>query len=108
MNVTALLAGVILGYFAAEVLWHFLTQPSARITIYYRDDKNQERRMIVNCLGSEPGCIMLKSMAEDIVREADREAFSPEVVGWGVEYLREWRWIKADKTFDCRQGGYNE
>ena len=39
MKVTALLAGVILGYFAAEVLWHFLTQPSARITIYYRDDK---------------------------------------------------------------------
>ncbi len=99
MNVTGLLAGLILGYLLVELLYHFFTQPSARLTIYYRDDKNQERRMIANCLGSEPGCVMLKSMAEDIVREADKEASSPEVVGWSIEYFREWRWVKADKTF---------
>ena len=101
MNVTALLAGIIIGYLAAEALFHFLTKPSARVTIYYRDDKKQDRQMIVNCIGSEPGFVMLKSMAEEIVRDADSEAFSPEVVGWGVEYTREWRWIKADKTFVC-------
>ena len=111
MNVTAFLTGIILGYFVAEVLYHFLTQPSAQLTIYYRDDKKQDRRLIVNCLGSEPGYVMLNSMAEDIVREIDKDAFLPEVVGWGVEYFREWRWIKADKTvrFDSsnREEGRN-
>lgn len=107
MNNVDLVGGFVFAYLLAEMLRFLLTQSSVRVTIYYHDDNKLCKRMIVNCLGSEPGCVFLKSMMEQIVRDSDDDASCPEVDGLSVEYLREWRWVKPDKTFACRQGGFD-
>ncbi len=87
------ISGFVIGYLGASAIYWLLTFPAAKVTIYYRRENGETKKVTVIYLETNKGTTFFDGFLKDTIRKVDN-TFPIKIEGLKVEDTREWIWEK--------------